>query len=50
MDLSKYIITDLRDLYGTMGVVCTDWLITGEGAKRMFFGKIGVLKCGRKTL
>ena len=39
---SKYIITDLlRDKYGYDGVVCTDWLITGdEGAKPdVFSGK-----------
>lgn len=39
---SKYIITDLlRNKYGYDGVVCTDWLITGdEGAKPdVFLGK-----------
>lgn len=31
---SKYIITDLlRDKYGYDGVVCTDWLITGDEGK-----------------
>lgn len=31
---SKYIITDLlREKYGYNGVVCTDWVVTGEPAK-----------------
>ena len=31
---SKYIVTDLlREKYGYDGVVCTDWLITGDEAK-----------------
>lgn len=39
---SKYIITDLlRDKYGYDGVVCTDWLITGDEGKtpNVFAGK-----------
>lgn len=39
---SKYIITDLlRDKYGYDGVVCTDWLITGDEGKTpdVFAGK-----------
>ena len=39
---SKYIVTDLlRDKYGYDGVVCTDWLITGEEGKTpdVFAGK-----------
>lgn len=39
---SKYIITDLlRDKYGYDGVVCTDWLVTGEEGKtpNLFAGK-----------
>jgi beta-glucosidase len=39
---SKYIITDLlRDKYGYDGVVCTDWLITGDEGKtpNIFAGK-----------
>jgi beta-glucosidase len=39
---SKYIITDLlRDKYGYDGVVCTDWLVTGEEGKtpNVFAGK-----------
>ena len=39
---SKYIITDLlRDKYGYDGVVCTDWLVTGDEGKtpNLFAGK-----------
>ena len=39
---SKYIITDLlRDKYGYDGVVCTDWLVTGDEGKtpNVFAGK-----------
>lgn len=39
---SKYIVTDLlRDKYGYDGVVCTDWLITGDEGKTpdVFAGK-----------
>ena len=39
---SKYIVTDLlRDKYGYEGVVCTDWLITGDEGKTpdVFAGK-----------
>lgn len=39
---SKYIITDLlRDKYGYDGVVCTDWLVTGDEGKTpdIFAGK-----------
>lgn len=39
---SKYIITDLlRDQYGYDGVVCTDWLVTGDEGKtpNLFAGK-----------
>lgn len=39
---SKYMITDLlREKYGYDGVVCTDWLITGEEGKApdQFLGK-----------
>ena len=39
---SKYIVTDLlRDKYGYDGVVCTDWLITGDEGKTpdVFSGK-----------
>lgn len=39
---SKYIITDLlRDKYGYDGVVCTDWLVTGDEGKTpdLFAGK-----------
>jgi beta-glucosidase len=39
---SKYIVTDLlRDKYGYDGVVCTDWLVTGNEGKTpdMFLGK-----------
>lgn len=39
---SKYIITDLlRDTYGYDGVVCTDWLVTGDEGKTpdQFAGK-----------
>lgn len=39
---SKYIITDLlRNKYGYDGVVCTDWLITGDEGKTpdVFLGK-----------
>ncbi|MBE8725958.1 glycoside hydrolase family 3 protein [Flavobacterium hungaricum] len=39
---SKYIITDLlRDKYGYDGVVCTDWLVTGDEGKtpNIFAGK-----------
>jgi beta-glucosidase len=39
---SKYIVTDLlRDKYGYDGVVCTDWLITGDEGKTpdIFAGK-----------
>lgn len=39
---SKYIITDLlRDRYGYDGVVCTDWLVTGDEGKtpNLFAGK-----------
>jgi beta-glucosidase len=39
---SKYIITDLlREKYGYEGVVCTDWLVTGDEGKTpdMFMGK-----------
>lgn len=33
---SKYIITDiLREKYGFNGVVCTDWMITGDPAREM---------------
>jgi len=39
---SKYIITDLlRDKYGYDGVVCTDWLVTGDegNTPNLFAGK-----------
>ena len=39
---SKYIITDLlRNKYGYQGVVCTDWMITGDEGKTpdVFLGK-----------